>query len=194
MVEDSKNPDLKRRRKNQIEEALGAWRLSQIVHGDMKSTTSSVSFSHLSLVAQMKKNDDEVWSSLARSHGIDAENPGHLLTDRLMRMRNWIGGDQFPDSSRVVINESIEKSWIDSLESEQKGFIKCLNDNIPQEFDEESTRHWVNQASSESELPGREAYRILYRIILGKDKGPRIASLLSTMDTEEITNLLSTAI
>ena len=194
MLKDIEDEEISRRKKNQIEDSLGAWRLSQTVHGDMISTTSSISFSHLSLVAQMKQDDAEVWKSLQRSHGIDAQNPNAVLVDRLMRMRNWISGSHFPESSRIVVNDAPEQEWLDSLEDKELEFIKSLHTNLPSEFNEDSTRNWVSQACSDSELAARDAYRVLYRLIISKDRGPRIASLLATMDSEQITTLLSSAI
>ncbi len=164
------------------------------MHGDMISTTSSISFSHLSLVAHMKQDDTEVWKSLQRSHGIDAQNPNSVLVDRLMRMRNWISGSHFPESSRIVVNDAPDQEWLDSLEDKELEFIKSLHTNLPSEFNEGSTRNWVSQACSDCELPARDAYRVLYRLIISKDRGPRIASLLATMDSEHITALLSPAI
>ena len=71
-----KNSELSRRQKVAIEDAEGALRMSKI----SDQSSSSVSFRHLALLAQVK-SDNEIIET------IGTENIG-----KLERMKNWING------------------------------------------------------------------------------------------------------
>ena len=76
---------LSRRQKVALEDAEGALRMSRI--GESENT--NVSFRHLAMLAQVK-SDEEIFNSL-----------GQKVSDRLMRMRNWIKGPHFPEELRI---------------------------------------------------------------------------------------------
>ena len=63
---------------------------------------AGVSFRHLSMLAQIKSSDRDVWESLERSGHMTGE-PSSQLMERLARMRSWIDGPHFPDESRLEI-------------------------------------------------------------------------------------------
>ena len=76
----------------------GAIRLSQVnPESDPIDSVGGVSFRHLSMLAQIKSSDGDVWSSLNRSGHIEGD-PSDSLRVRLARMRSWIGG---PTSLRM---------------------------------------------------------------------------------------------
>ena len=78
---------LSRRQKVALEDAEGALRMSRI--GESENT--NVSFRHLAMLAQVK-SDEEIFDSL-----------GQKVSDRLMRMRNWIKGPHFPEELRIKV-------------------------------------------------------------------------------------------
>ena len=80
--------DLSRRQQVARDTQLGSLRLSQTERGaDPADSIAGVSFRHLSMLAQIKSSDDDVWESLRKSGHLEGD-PEDSLTSRLRRMRN----------------------------------------------------------------------------------------------------------
>ena len=162
------NDGLSRRQKVALEDAEGALRMSRI--GD--KTESIVSFRHLSMLAQVK-SDEEIITSY-----------GSSLRDRLNRMKNWIQGPYFPEDLRIKVLDAINPNAnkdvtmrLHSYLSECEWNVKSIGDSISLCF-------------RESEISPRDGYKALYNAILGVDKGPRLAPILSELDRERVLTLL----
>ena len=80
------DPDSPRRKQVAAETALGALRMSQVEMG-RDLVQNQVPFRHLSMLAQIRSADNEIWSSLSRSGHIKGEPDGALRT-RLKKMRD----------------------------------------------------------------------------------------------------------
>jgi lysyl-tRNA synthetase class 1 len=178
---------MKKRQRDQIEDTLAFWKYSQVVAGDSTASGSGISFSHLSLVAQVKQEDAEVWRSLNQTHGIDEKQPSKVLQERLWRMRNWIAGDLFPDSSRVAIQEKVNTEWVNSLGEDQIAYLQRLSESTTiLENTESAINQWIRNTAQDCKLETKVAFNTLYNLYLGKDKGPRLAALLSALGKEQI--------
>ena len=135
----------------------------------------------------MKQEDAEVWKSLNQTHGIDEKKPSRVLQERLWRMRNWVAGDLFPDSSRVAIQEKINTEWVDSLDEGQITYLQRLSESaMILENTESAINQWIRNTAQDCKLDTKVAFNTLYNLYLGKDKGPRLASLLSALGKEQI--------
>ena len=88
--------EITKRMQTRIDTRKGALRLSQVVrNSDPSDSIAGVSFRHLSMLAQIKSSDEEVWESLRGNSGHLSGNPSDSLVVRLTKMRNWIGGSHF---------------------------------------------------------------------------------------------------
>ena len=118
--------DLSRRQQVARDTQLGALRLSQKQRGvDASDSIAGVSFRHLSMLAQIKSSDDDVWESLRKSGHLEGD-PEDSLTGRLRRMRNWVDGQHFPSDAKIEIRSSISEEARDNLTEEQLGFLSAL--------------------------------------------------------------------
>ena len=146
-----KNSELSRRQKVAIEDAEGALRMSKI----SDQSSSSVSFRHLALLAQVK-SDNEIIET------IGTENIG-----KLERMKNWINGPYFPEQLKITIAEQpisgLDKSISNSL---HRVFSKC-------NWDIDGITEAIKSAIKDDQIPPRDCYRTLYTAIIGKEKGPK---------------------
>jgi len=186
---------MKKRKRDQIEDALAFWKYSQVVAGDSTASGSGVSFSHLSLVAQVKQDDAEVWKSLHQTHGIDEKQPSKVLQERLWRMRNWLAGELFPDSSRVSIQENINTEWVNSLSGDQIAYLQKLSESTTVlENTESAINQWIRNAAQDCKLEMKVAFNTLYNLYLGKDKGPKLAALLSALGKEQLISPLTSTL
>jgi len=171
---------------------LGALRMSQILHGaDPADSVAGVSFRHLSMLAQIKSNDEAIWDSLRQSSHIDGK-PNQTLISRLIRMRNWIEGPHFPLDARIVIQSTITEEAQNNLSNEQNSFLSEFQKRINYyEWNEDSINECIRESSASIEIGMRQAYMALYWVILGKNFGPRIAALMAEIDKDEAIAIFS---
>ena len=151
-----------------LEDAIGALRMSKV--GDTKP--SPVSFRHLSMLAQVK-NDDQIIESL-----------GQEITDRLARMRTWISSSHFPEELVIKVREQRMSGLDDSVCSALFSSLSSCD------WDVDSIGDAISSAFKDNDIPMKEGYRTLYLAILGLEKGPRLAPILAELDQENILSLL----
>ena len=163
-----KNSELSRRQKVAIEDAEGALRMSKI----SDQSSSNISFRHLALLAQVK-SDNEI---------IETIGTGNI--GKLERMKNWINGPYFPEELKITIAErpipGLDKSISNSL---HKVFSKC-------NWDIDGITEAIKSAIKDDQIPPRDCYRTLYTAIIGKEKGPKIAPIISELSREKVLSLL----
>ncbi|MAZ23510.1 MAG: lysine--tRNA ligase [Euryarchaeota archaeon] len=183
---------MSKRKRISVETRRGAMRLSQVSRdSDPSDSVGGVSFRHLSMLAQIKSDDDSVWSSLRRS-GHLSDEPGTSLRSRLEKMRSWIGGDHFPEGSRIVIQSEVGEEARSQIDEESRSFLELLARRLEScNWDEDSISETVRSSASDSGLSNRQAYVSLYLVILGRDYGPRISSLMAEMDRDSLIGVVS---
>jgi len=186
--------DLSRRQQVARDTQLGSLRLSQTERGaDPADSIAGVSFRHLSMLAQIKSGDEDVWESLRKSGHLEGE-PGASLVGRLHRMRNWIDGPHFPDEAKVEVRTSISEEARENLSDEQVGFLSTLAVALSEcNWNESEISSCIKSAASDAGVGGRDAYVALYWTILGKSHGPKASSLIAEMDSDSVLSLFGEA-
>jgi len=186
--------ELSRRQQVARDTQLGSLRLSQTKRGaNPADSVAGVSFRHLSMLAQIKSSDEDVWGSLRKSGHLEGE-PGDSLFGRLRRMRNWVDGPHFPDAAKVEIRTSISDKARENLTEEQVGFLSALAVALSDcNWNESEISSCIKSAVSETGVGGRDAYVALYWAILGKSHGPKASSLIAEMDSVSVLSLFSEA-
>ena len=184
--------DLSRRQQVARDTQLGALRLSQKQRGvDASDSIAGVSFRHLSMLAQIKSSDDDVWESLRKSGHLEGD-PEDSLTGRLRRMRNWVDGQHFPSDAKIEIRSSISEEARDNLTEEQLGFLSALGAEFDDcDWTEAEIGSCIRSVAAETGVGGRNAYVALYWAILGKNHGPKASSLIAEMDSASVMSLIS---
>ena len=184
--------EITKRMQTRIDTRKGALRLSQVVrNSDPSDSIAGVSFRHLSMLAQIKSSDEEVWESL-RNSGHLSGNPSDSLVVRLTKMRNWIGGSHFPEDARIIIQTVIGDSFRENTSEEQKIFLRRLSKSLEDcEWNQDSIREVIRECTSICELIPRDGFSSLYWALLGRSHGPRASALISEMDKRVLIDLLS---
>ncbi|MEC8873863.1 MAG: lysine--tRNA ligase, partial [Candidatus Thermoplasmatota archaeon] len=185
------NEELTRRQQIARDTQLGALRLSQIARGaDPGGSIAGVSFRHLSMLAQIKTSDEDVWASLRKS-GHLGEEPGEALKSRLSRMRNWVDGAHFPDAAKVEVQTRVGEEARGNLTEEQRKFLSALGDTLSEcEWTDGAIGDCIRSVTAEIGIGGRDAYVALYWVILGKSHGPRVASIMAEMEAGTALSIL----
>ena len=184
--------EVSKRMQTRIDTRKGAIRLSQVVrNSDPSDSFAGVSFRHLSMLAQIKSSDEEVWESL-RNSGHLSGNPSDSLLVRLTKMRNWIGGSHFPEDARIIIQSVIGDRFRENTSEEQKIFLRRLSKYLEDcEWSQDSIREMIRECTSICEIVPRDGFSALYWALLGRGDGPRASALISEMERRTLIDLLS---
>jgi lysyl-tRNA synthetase class 1 len=114
--------------------------------------------------------------------------PDKRLIDRVKRMRNWVDSEWFPDNARIQLADSIKSA--DFTPDELK-FLQMFSQLIANsEWVEDSLLTTIRETTSNSELEPRQAFTTLYRALLNRDRGPKLAALLVELGQNNVTSLL----
>ena len=179
--------DLSRRRKVQIEDAIGALNMSKITAED-SFETSSVTFRHLSLLAQTKTSDELIWQSL----GYDAINkPSEPLVDRLEKMKLWIKSKHLPDEMRIsIIDDPKSETFVDFSDEETKVLLAMKDELSACKWDVEDIGNAIPNSAKKNDLSPKIAYKVAYLALMGREKGPRLAPILVEVEQERIVKII----
>lgn len=189
--EELANPDLSRRKRVQIEDAKVAMELS-VVEETATSVATSVSFRHLALLAQVKNEDEAVWTSLRSTGTIDRPTP--QLIDRLRRMRSWISSEHFPDDMRISLCAQPNAGALNLLTEQQRGVLESLETAFESAtWTSDGITEALKTTAALSEVGMRDVYRASYALFMGTERGPRLAPILSNCDRDEIMALIRQA-
>ena len=182
--------DSPRRKQVAAQTALGALKLSQIKPGEDPGS-DQVPLRHLAMLAQVRSGDQEVWSSLVRSGHIEGL-PSESLKTRLGKMRDWIASDHFPDEHRIHISTKIPDAILTDLSSSQKDFLLSLSVSLEAcEWSEPEINSALLRTMDDSELSRKECYSLVYKALIGRDRGPKVSTLITECDRSSMVNLLN---
>jgi lysyl-tRNA synthetase class 1 len=159
---------LSRRQRVNVENEIGALEMSQI----SCKATSSLTFRHLALLCQVKSDEE-----IIAEYGKD-------IAERLRRMHHWIDSEHFPEEMRIVIRDS-PATGLDTI------YLTTLCAALQScEWEVEAIAAIIPKSIKAAGLNVKTAYFTLYRAILGRDKGPRLAPIMAEVKRESILSLL----
>ena len=184
--------NLSRRKRVQLEDAKVALALSSVDEQDVASSTS-ISFRHMALLAQIKPKDEDVWTSLRDSGSLTEPTP--QLKDRLKRMRAWIASEHFPEDMRVNICTAPDKEAIQALTDEQRLVLLHLNQTLVEaDWTTDGITAAFKAAGEAAEVGMRDVYRACYALFMATERGPRLAPILSNCERGAILELTQASI
>ena len=175
-----------------VEDAAGAMKMATVVSGQQVEATA-VTFRHLALLAQTKKNDSDVWASLQASGALEEITP--QLQDRLNRMRYWIQSSHFPDEMRINILTEPNTSMVEAFDEVERRIMNSLVVSLNTcEWNATAIGASIPQSAKDLDESPRSAFKVAYAALMGTEKGPRLAPILAEMDREEILSLLDACV
>ncbi|MEE2758368.1 MAG: lysine--tRNA ligase [Candidatus Thermoplasmatota archaeon] len=159
-----------------------------------EQASGRVTFRHLSMLAQIRKEDSGVWSSLQRG-GLLSGPPGDDLKRRLQMMRTWINGPHFPEGFRLRIQDTISKEAQEHLDARDDEYLSAVREGLSKcTWQADDINGVICEEAKNREIPLRDAFQTMYWIILNQDFGPKLATILSEMNRDDVTNLLQLAL
>jgi len=158
-----------------------AFELSQVKKID-KEKPNYLPYKHLVTLSQSKTNLNEIIEALQRT-GEASEIDENKLEERVKCINHWIQS-YAPES--VVFEIHKEKPQID-FDDEQKKYIKLMIEKLKEiEWTPESIHNSFYDLQEKNQIPAKNFFKIMYNILLDKERGPRLGFFLATMDKQFI--------
>jgi len=169
------------------------YELSQSYHIP-KTIPFQLPYRHLVTLIQIGQNWSEVKKILLRTEQIprDLSNVNEeRLKQRTENVRYWL--DKFaPDMVKFEVKKNMPNL---EITVEQKKFLSSLFETLSSSVWEAENIHNVIHETSENEkIQMKTAFKIIYQILLGKEKGPRAGYFLSNLDKDFVLNRFEEAV
>lgn len=147
-----------------------------------KKQPYQIPFRHLVTLVQIGQNWDNLEKILLRTkqipkdlHKTDEEH----LKQRAEHVKFWL--ESFaPDIIRFQVKKKISKL---KLDKEQKKFLSILLELLPStKWSGEDIHNAIYETSEKEKIQIKTAFKTIYQVLLGQDKGPRAGYFLSNLD------------
>ena len=139
---------------------------------------------------QSKENHKEIEKTLIRTGDIkklDADEINNLKS-RLNCIEGWLD-NYAPESVKFKIQKSAPKI---NLTSDEKKYLENMKEKIALiDWNPKSIHDSFYELQESSKVPAKEYFRIMYLVLLGKERGPRLGFFLATIDKDFIIKRLS---
>lgn len=156
-----------------------AFELSQIQEIN-KEKPNHLPYKHLVTLAQSKTKLDEIIEALRRT-GEVSEIDEVKLKERVECIKQWI----LKYAPESVIFEIQNRKLELNFDDDQKKCILLLSKKIKKiEWTPESIHNSFYELQEETQIPSKVFFKVMYNILLNKDRGPRLGFFLATMDKE----------
>ncbi|MBQ0866662.1 lysine--tRNA ligase [Streptomyces smyrnaeus] len=136
---------------------------------------------------------------------LDPEHPVHSLDEvrpRLDRAQRWIN-TQVPADQRTRVREEPDTELLDSLDEEQRDSLRLLLDGLDEHWSLEGLTSLVYgvpkvragfapdaKPTPEMKVAQRGFFALLYRLLVGRETGPRLPTLLLAVGADRVRKLL----
>ncbi len=152
--------------------------------GGKDQIIAPVPFSHLVAVYQAAQGNVESTRDLLVRTGYEkvVQEQFDVLKREFEFAKNWLS-NYAPDSVKFEVQKSLPKI---ELSEGQRAFLEALAANVEKTAkpDGEVIHNLIYEAKEATNLPTAEAFKAIYRVILGKDSGPKAGWFLATLDRD----------
>ena len=174
---------------HQLEEnSARAFELSQIQPVQEKKP-QMLPYRHLVTLNQSKGGRDEIIETLRRTGYIQELDGSELnrLETRTSCIDEWLE-KYAPESVKFVIQKEPPEIEFSKEDLDRVKQLKKMMEKVGWTPDEIHDSFYDIQEASKT--PAKEYFRIMYSVILGKEKGPRLGFFLATMERDFVTERL----
>ena len=159
-----------------------------------KTIPYQLPYRHLVTLIQIGQNWNEVKKILLRTNQIPKDlkkDDEKHLKQRTEHVSYWL--DNFaPDMVKFEVKKKMPKI---NLTDEQNVFLSNMQEKIPStKWEPEDIHNAIYEISEEKNLQIKTAFKTIYQVILGQEKGPRAGYFLSNLDKQFVLDRVTEAV
>lgn len=171
--------------------------------GELPGTPRRLPYRMLASVVDITTGDDE--QTLRILSELDPEHPVRDLDEtrpRLDRAARWVA-TQMPAEARTQVRAEPDAELLGSLEEEQRESLRLLRDGLADHWSLDGLTTLVYgvpkvraglapdaKPTPELKVAQRSFFALLYRLLIGKETGPRLPTLLLAVGADRVRTLL----
>ncbi len=149
-----------------------------------------IPYRHLVTIYQAGRGFEKALEIILRTQGMESFTPeekDHLLY-RLHCVANWL--DRFaPDMVKFSLLEMAPEM---ELDDDQQGYLKALHPKLVEASWTGEDIHNAIYDTAKAVYKPKKAFKLLYRLFLGRDRGPRLGLFLVSLDRNFVLERLGT--
>ena len=152
-----------------------------------------VSMRHLCNVVQMADSFEEQLTIIKRTVDLSKASAEDIrrLKVRCDCLRYWLNAFA-PDQVKFAVQQTIPSNV--NLETLDKVFLQTLVSRMNDcNWDADTINTIISEVGKESPLGSKGAYKLIYNLVIGKDRGPRLGPFLASMDKQFVINRFNQA-
>ena len=139
-----------------------------------------MNFSHAAMLAQAFKDQEKMVDSLKRINKYD-ENLKEEVLKRVDKAARWVEL-YAPEELKFQLNETVPEGTKESLSDSQKTALRQLAEVLKSaDLDEEKLSNEIYEIIKNSGIKPKDFFQAAYLTLLGKEKGPRLASFVLSL-------------
>ncbi len=161
-------------------------RLFEVSHGEKIEKPIKLSFAHAAVIAQIFSNEKDAVESMEKTgHYGKAEH--EIIFDRVHKARAWL--DKYaPDELKFEVQKHAPKN-IELGSKEKKALLKIAELLKEKEYDEKSLFNEFYSVSNSLELKPQDFFKAAYKVLLNKERGPKLAPFILALGKEKVGRL-----
>lgn len=149
-----------------------------------------VPYRHLVTLVQLTDDFTELQSRVMRTEGIDSFTPEaeEHLRERVKCVRYWLE-NMAPENVKFALQSELPEV---ELSDEERSFLGSLSVSLASTpWEAEAIHTSIHDASGT--IGAKKGFKALYKVILGKTRGPRLGFFLSSLDQSFVIERLKEA-
>ena len=161
-------------------------RLFEVSHGKKIEKPIELSFSHAAVIAQTFPDEEDAIKSMEKTGHYDKKEHGQIF-ERLHKAKIWLK-KYASDEIKFEVQKNVSKN-IELSAKEKKalhGIAKLLKEK---EYNEKSLFEEFYNVSKELDLKPQDFFKAAYKVLLNKERGPKLAPFIIALGKEKVVKL-----
>ena len=146
-------------------------------YGVKASSPIKISYRHLAIVAQIAKDFDEAIEIIKRKVELKDYDETRLK-ERYEKIIYWLK-NYAPEEIKFEVKKEMPEMEINEKEREFLNELKAGFESI--EWDAEKIHTTIHEAAKKVGMQAKKAFSLIYRLFIGKDRGPRAGYFLQSL-------------
>lgn len=161
-------------------------RLFEVSHGKEVKKPVELSFSHAAVIAQIFQNEEDAVKSMEKT-GHYNKNEHDKIFGRLHKAKIWLG-KYAPEEVKFEVQKQTPENI--ELSAKEKEALHEIADLLKEkECDEKSLFNEFYAVSNKLELKPQDFFKAAYKVLLNKEKGPKLAPFILALGKEKVIKL-----
>ncbi len=162
--------------------------IDENIENQPKECPIQIGFRKISTILQIKNLDENATFEYFKDQ-VKTKYDETKLRTRIKCVKNWIekyADDQF----KFIVKEQKDVDYYNKLNEVQKEMLKDLTQAINNNEDQDLLASAIFEIPKKYDQKAEEFFKICYQLIIGKDKGPKLANFILQIGKEKIISLL----